>query len=142
MTPLPWLAGLLLPACREQGAGGLALPPPERPLRLVPDAASETRGLPLPPAVLAQEVAAAAAALPRFFPHAFYETPAQLHFVARSARLNLPLRAVADITPLGSGSRLVLAVRAPRVWRRRALAERWLHAWSAALDARLSPTLR
>ncbi len=142
MTALARLAGLALPACAEQGAAGLAIPLPDRPLQLREGDAVVTRDSPLPAPDLARAVAAAGSAMPRTFPHAFYDEPCQLHFVVRSKRLNLPFPVIADIAPAGRGSRLTLVARAPHRWCDLGATQRRLLAWTRALDAELHPATR
>lgn len=142
MNRLAWLAGLVLPACAEQGAGGLAIPQPDRPPRLRRGDAVATRDSPLPVRDLARAVASAGATMPRAFPHAFYDEPCQLHFVERTARLNLPIVVIADIAPAEGGSRLTLVARAPNRWCDMGTTRRRLLAWTRALDAELHASIR
>lgn len=142
MTALARLAGLICPACAEQGAAGLPIPLPARPLRTGRPDAVVTRDSPLPVRDLAHAVAAAGAAMLRTFPHAFYDEPCQLHFVVRSRRLNLPFTVTADIAPATSGSRLTLVARGPRPWCHLGATQRRLLAWSRALDGDLHPATR
>lgn len=127
MNPLPWLLGLILPACGYSGAAGLPTPPPmdmaaiTRPsspntalaapagFRPTPDI--ETQRYDIPPQRLYDAIRATAAAQPRTFEAAAYPDRLQVHYVARSALLNFPDVVTVQVQPDGDGSRLVVYSR-------------------------------
>lgn len=117
------LMGMVFPACAEDGAGGLPVPPPldfsslRRPaspnthLAAPAGGDTETPSFPVSPAAVLAALERVAGRQPRTFPHAFYDAPPQRHWVVRSATFNFPDLVTAEVRQDASGARLFLYSR-------------------------------
>ncbi|MCC6717235.1 MAG: DUF1499 domain-containing protein [Acetobacteraceae bacterium] len=148
---LPLLLALLLPACRDHGADGIAPATVIDMTRLVRPATPNTalaapEGFaPVPdiitpryaadPDRLFAAIQAVALAQPRVFVHGTFPQLRQAHFVARSALLNFPDLIAVQVTP---ESGLVLWSRSVHGRSDFGVNRARLAAWLAALPAALA----
>ncbi len=95
------LAGLIFPACAEDGAAGLPIPPPR-------NVAGTIHSFPVTAQHL-QSVAERTAEEAGLFPIAHYDAPCQLNFVVRSPLLNAPTLVAMDIQGDGHSSQMTFA---------------------------------
>ena len=151
MRLMPMLAALLMPACSGEGAGGLPAPRPidftrlERPnspntalaaptgFTPAPDIATHKYGV--PPETLLAAARAVAGAQPRTYFTAAFDTPRQLHYVARTALLNFPDLVTVQVN---DDSTLILWSRSVYGHSDFGVNRRRIEAWLTALDAALA----
>lgn len=144
------LVGLLLPACGQQGAAGIAVPAQmdmaaitrpaspntalAAPQGFSPAPDIVTRSYSVPPERLFAAMQKVAAAQERVFAHASFPAALQAHYVARSWLMNFPDLVTVQVTEQGG---LILWSRSiygeSDLGVNKARLERWL----AALDAEL-----
>jgi hypothetical protein len=153
MTPLAWLAGLVMPACALSGAAGVPVPANmdfshiERPATpntalaapagFQPSPDITTERYPVSATVLQASLRDVAAEQERVFPLADYPDKGQMFWVARSAMFNFPDVISAEVRPDGpQSSVVVLYSRSLYGESDLGVNRKRLLAWIAALDAK------
>jgi uncharacterized protein (DUF1499 family) len=155
MSPLAWLASLIMPACGYTGATGLPVPPPMNPAAIVRPATSNgalagpqsmnpipdifVPSYALPPDQLFSLIQAVATHQPRTYEAAIYPNRHQANYVARSEVFNVPDLIMVQVLPDGPDkSDLIIFSKSVYGDSDLGVNHKRLTEWLAALQAQLT----